>query len=313
MQCTKPIRIFPKRKAQGLLPSDYPDGLLVPCGKCLACRIKKREEWSLRMLHEIESHEDSIFLTLTYDDAHLPICNSLCPQDLQKFFKRLRKLLSPYRKNDFPSAYCNRSIKYFACGEYGDTTHRPHYHAIIFGLSLRPEDKQLVINSWSLCDWKNPKIKKNSFGIAEADSIRYVAQYIDKQIDNEAMINADYPAVGRFPQFKFCSMGLGKDFALKHKDVITKNLSITHRGKPVSIPRYYIKKLDIDSSLLREKGIERDIKVVEHYSGNSITADDLYMSGMTEDYLKYDEGLKTAKSQHNLNLLGKINLRQKKL
>ena len=58
MQCINPVRLF-----KNLSPQDYPDGLLVPCGKCIACRISKRREWSIRMLHELEDHQKSVFVT----------------------------------------------------------------------------------------------------------------------------------------------------------------------------------------------------------------------------------------------------------
>jgi len=128
MQCTNPVRLFRVRTKFGykqINPSEYPDGLLVPCGKCMHCRVAKRREWSLRMLHELDEHEDSIFITLTYDEDNVPENMSLRKADLQKFFKRLRKALG------------DRTIKYFACGEYGDKTERLHYHSIIFGLSLK--------------------------------------------------------------------------------------------------------------------------------------------------------------------------------
>ena len=70
---------------------EYPDGLLVPCGKCLACRIARRQEWSMRVIHELAGYKDAVFLTLTYADEHLPPNGSLVVADLQKFIKRLRK------------------------------------------------------------------------------------------------------------------------------------------------------------------------------------------------------------------------------
>ena len=175
VQCTNPVRLLPRRNQFGrynLHPDQYPDGLLVPCGRCLACRISKRREWSLRMLHELADYDDAMFLTLTYNDDNLPPNGSLVKADLQKFFKRLRKRLD----------VDGRKIRYFACGEYGEQTQRPHYHAIIFGLSLRDEDKQLVVDSWDKMSWHVPQIKKKAFGMVEPDSIAYVAQYIDKNI-----------------------------------------------------------------------------------------------------------------------------------
>ena len=131
MQCINPVRI-----TKGLDVTRFPDGLLVGCGKCVMCRIAKRREWTLRLIHESVYWEDSVFLTLTYSDDYLPKNGSLDKRQLQLFIKRLRKSLN------------GRSIKYFACGEYGDNTERPHYHLIIFGISLCQEDKEKVMMAW---------------------------------------------------------------------------------------------------------------------------------------------------------------------
>ena len=128
MYCVQPITIQVRPDGKAL------QNLEVPCGKCIGCRIAKRKEWSLRMLHELTYHPQSSFVTLTYDDYHLPPCCSLKKRHLQLFLKRLRKNLG------------ERRIKYFACGEYGGQTMRPHYHAILFGSGLTREDKNRVID-----------------------------------------------------------------------------------------------------------------------------------------------------------------------
>ena len=87
----------------------------VPCGKCVACRQNHARAWSFRCLAELQcTSKPSWFLTITYDDAHNP--NVLSKRDLQLFNKRLRKAYGPFR--------------FFACGEYGDGTHRPHYNGL---------------------------------------------------------------------------------------------------------------------------------------------------------------------------------------
>ena len=86
MKCLKPI-LLQKNVDRSL----YPDGLEVPCGKCLACRITKRREWSLRMFHELHYHKDSSFVTLTYDDCNIPHSGSLIKSDLQKILNAFVK------------------------------------------------------------------------------------------------------------------------------------------------------------------------------------------------------------------------------
>lgn len=91
----------------------------VPCGQCIECRLKRQREWALRIVDEARYHSKNCFLTLTYSEDSLPKNGSLCKKDLQDFFKRLRSHGYVFR--------------YFASGEYGDKTHRPHYHVIVFG------------------------------------------------------------------------------------------------------------------------------------------------------------------------------------
>lgn len=100
----------------------------VPCGKCASCRCDYSREWSNRMILELADHESAIFVTLTYNNDHLPFSDhgfpTLCKRDVQLFFKRLRKHFHPVK------------IRYYLAGEYGSRTHRPHYHAIIYGIGL---------------------------------------------------------------------------------------------------------------------------------------------------------------------------------
>ena len=104
------------------------DGLLdrpiaVPCGQCIGCRLERSRQWATRCVHEASLHENNCFITLTYDDAHLPSDLSLNLVHFQKFMKRLRK-----RFGD--------GIRFFHCGEYGENFGRPHYHACLFNFDL---------------------------------------------------------------------------------------------------------------------------------------------------------------------------------
>lgn len=89
----------------------------VPCGKCLFCRKARGRSWLVRCILESNYWAFAQFVTLTYDDEHLGD-SLLHKQHLQLFFKRMRK--------------AGLKFSYYACGEYGETTYRPHYHAIIF-------------------------------------------------------------------------------------------------------------------------------------------------------------------------------------
>lgn len=286
MHCTKPIRLQTKAILQ-----KYSEGLEVPCGKCTACRIKKRQEWSTRMLHEMDSHKDSVFITLTYKGEEYDN-GSLSKKDLQKFFKRLRKNL------------ISRKIRYFACGEYGEKKARPHYHAIIFGLSLRPEDKQLIQDSWGLGHVE--------FGICEPASIAYTAQYIDKKFSGIQGYE-EYQAQNREPVFRLSSLGLGKNFCDKNADQLIQQKCLSTNGIKQSIPRYYLNRLGIPTDSFKDEAYIKECDTVAHYSEYSYSRDEAYRILPPDEIIKIEEGIKTAKQQHDKNLIARINLKAKKL
>lgn len=117
------------------------DVVPVPCGHCLGCRLDRSKYWAERMLLEYATHRDGIpdksalFVTLTYDDDHVPFVrchdgvmrHNLDPRDPQLFIKRLRK---------FYDTRFDRKLRFYLCGEYGSTTFRPHYHMILFGATI---------------------------------------------------------------------------------------------------------------------------------------------------------------------------------
>lgn len=111
----------------------------IPCRKCIGCRLDYSRQWADRLMIELQRHESAWFVTLTYDDKHLPHAinsssgelepyGTLSKRDCQLFMKRLRK--------DHAKLYPDLHLMYYLAGEYGDTTARPHYHAIIFDLQL---------------------------------------------------------------------------------------------------------------------------------------------------------------------------------
>ncbi|QXN75037.1 replication initiator protein [Microvirus mar12] len=99
----------------------------LPCRTCLECRMQNARQWTARCQLEARAHKSNYFVTLTYDDDHVPKTPdgllTLCYRDFQLFMKSLRKQI-------------DYSVRYRVCSEYGERTRRPHYHAIIFGLEL---------------------------------------------------------------------------------------------------------------------------------------------------------------------------------
>jgi len=117
-------------------------------------------------------HLVSSFITLTYDEKHLPRWGSLKYDDLQKFWKRLRKDLGP--------------LRYYAVGEYGDRSNRPHYHACVFGHAFL-EGRKLLRKTPSML-WTSPQLEKAwglgmvSVGALTYESARYTASYVTKKL-----------------------------------------------------------------------------------------------------------------------------------
>lgn len=278
----------------------FPQELEVPCGQCIACRIAKRKEWSLRLLHESDYWDAKSFVTLTYDDDNYPENGSISKVELQKFVKRLRKNLN------------GRRIKYFGAGEYGDNTQRPHYHIILLGVGLKHEDKQVVKDCWSYCDWSNRSISRSAFGLVEPDSIRYVCQYVDKKYVGE-MASEIYHKTNREVPFKICSQGIGLRYALENKKQIDNLGYITHKGVKNSIPRYYIKKLELDVERLREHALFSDCEQNEHWSGININTADALRSLEPELIQSIYDGQLRSRKQQKRNLEAKTMLKQSKL
>lgn len=294
MVCTSPITI----KVPNLGRTDTQE-LQVPCGKCLACRIKKRSEWSMRCMHELDYWTGSSFLTLTYSDTYLPDNNSLNKRDLQLFIKRLRKNLG------------GRRIKYFACGEYGDTSGRPHYHAIMYGVALTRDDRDIVMSSWPYADWTQPTIRRKSFGLVEPDSIRYVCQYIDKKYTGE-LEEEVYKANGLETPFRLLSQGIGNRYAIDNHNQIKELGYISVNGVRHSVPRYYIKKLELDTQELTQQALYADCEQNERWSGINISSDDAMQSLNPELIQSIYVGKIASRKQRQRNLEAKTALKIRK-
>ena len=289
MQCTNPVRI-----SKNLDRVKFPDGLLVPCGKCLSCRIAKRSEWAMRMIHELDNFNCAVFVTLTYDEEHFPPHGSLVVSDLQKFFKRLRKEVSS----------SGNSIRYFACGEYGDRFGRPHYHAIIFGLSQSKRDKDLISSKWPF--------GRCYYGSAEPDSIRYVAQYIDKKFSGD-LAKTEYDEKKRAPVFRVSSLGLGKAYLEKNREQLTQMGYCTVRGVMHSLPRYYLNKLGIDPILYRQMAQQKACEDYEEATGLNLDPDIAYRVRPATEYTQYAKKQEAKRMQSDKNKKAKVDLKKRKL
>lgn len=210
-------------------------GLEVPCGKCLTCRINRSRMWTERLLHEASLHESNVFLTLTYNDEHLPgkipgTNKTLVPEDLQKFWKRLRKRLK-------------ERIRFYACGEYGDKDARPHYHAIVFGLTWKDLKTRRLPSGRMTSDLISSVWDKgfNTVGMVEHASIRYVTDYVMKKWCGKKG-KKEYTDKGLVPPFQRASLGIGKEYFENNRQYFIDKMGSTMFGKEVGVPRYYYRR-----------------------------------------------------------------------
>nr|DAG31395.1 MAG TPA: Replication associated protein [Microviridae sp.] len=243
-----------------------PKVMLIPCGQCIGCRIRQREDWTTRIELEARNYkpEEVWFITLTYDDDHVPgmilktgellrkaqyywkpgserpeSVQILLYTDIQNFLKRLRKTTGS-------------KLRYFCAGEYGEKTARPHYHMILYG--WKPNDlKQLYkihhngyYTSETLCKiWGQGNVQ-----IAQAvpETYRYVAGYVTKKMyEIDGKKGNQYYEMGQPKPFACMSLkpGIGDEYYQKHKDEIWGAGYIQcSNGKKAQIPRFYEKMME---------------------------------------------------------------------
>lgn len=225
--------------------------LTIPCGQCVGCRLERSRQWAIRCMHEAAMHENNSFVTLTYDDDHLPDDSSLDYRHFQLFMKRVRRNL-------------NARVRFYMCGEYGETTSRPHYHACLFG--LRPDDLYPWRKSGAGFQlYRSPLLERFWFrgsvevGEVTFESAAYVARYIMKKVTGKEA-ESHYEAVDaetgeiyrRVPEFTRMSLkpGIGATWYDKYKSEVFPLDRVVVRGYECKPPRYYKQRLDTDSPVL---------------------------------------------------------------
>lgn len=243
----------------------------IPCGKCIGCRMEYSRQWANRCMLELEYHDSAYFVTLTYDDYHVP--ESFYPdpktgeamrsltlnkRDLQLFMKRLR------------ARFENDTIRFFACGEYGPSTFRPHYHLILFGLHL-PDlvpigqlrgyqyyRSESLERCWSRKDtFENligeecvtPLTKIGNITITDVtwETCAYTARYITKKLNGPAAkFYSDFNLVPPFVQMSR-RPGIARQWYEDHphmRDFEYINIKTAKGGRKFRPPKYYDKLFD---------------------------------------------------------------------
>lgn len=228
--------VFKEREAQSVKTLD------LPCGQCVGCRLERSAQWAARCLDEASLFEKNCFITLTYDEVRIPEDGSLVKRDFQLFMKKLRKRFG-------------EGIRYYMCGEYGDTTGRPHYHACLF--NFRPDDLfffkktdqgHCLYTSKSMEEiWDNGYV---IIGDVTFESAAYVARYIMKKItgdgaderyvdkDSGVMLEPEYTNMSRGSK-KLGTGGIGKEWYNRFKgDLFPDDFKVVD-GRKIRVPRFY--------------------------------------------------------------------------
>lgn len=204
-----------------------------PCGNCVGCRLEHSRQWAIRCHHEASLWEDNCFITLTYDNDHLPEDRGLHYRDFQLFMKKLRK------------RYTGRRIRVAVAGEYGtwcrkcslhpeqcrcektiEGPGRPHFHALLFNHDF--EDKKLFKMRNGVPLYVSSALEQlwtvgfSSVGTATFQSAAYVARYITKKINGKM---AEQP-------IEFIHPKTGEVLAVRHYDWADPETGSVHSRAP---------------------------------------------------------------------------------
>ena len=262
-------------------PETIMEEIQLPCGQCIGCRLLRSVSWAARCMHEIQLHDQNCFITLTYDDENLPSDYSLRKEDFQKFLKRLRKDISP------------RKIRYFMCGEYGDESWRPHYHAIIFNYAF-PDKQRVQIKEVENPTYISTQLSRlwthgnHLIDEANFNTAAYIARYCTKKITGEKAeshysrtildwneftgeIN-HWQEVELTPEYATMSKkpAIGKDWFEKYKNDCYPSDFLIVDGRKVPIPRYYDKLMELeDEYVIRLQKEERKQQALENADDNT--------------------------------------------
>lgn len=240
MACNGPLKGWTRRSGGFTMKFSegfYDKPMDVPCGQCMGCKLDKSRDWAARILHESQMHDRSSFVTLTYNPENYPPEGSINKRDLQLFFKKFRKAISP------------KKIRYFACGEYGAIPEeRPHYHLIIF--NYWPEDPEIYtkteFGTLYTSKWLEEIWGKGFTTIGEVnfETAAYTSRYVTKKLNggNEAR----FKYRNRDPEFGIMSNrpGIGFDWLKKYYFETIRDKNIIIRGGKMPVPTAYNRKIN---------------------------------------------------------------------
>lgn len=227
----------------------------IPCQHCWACNLNYSAQWATRIVYESMKYDHNYWITLTYDDDHLPIAEKIEYKDhiwentgeeiwqegtvwephMRKFLHDLRQHLKRHKNHV--------GLKYYYCAEYGETTHRSHYHIILLNCPLDIKQFYDFFQDENFkLHWKSKEIenywKHGMIDICEVEwsNIAYTARYCMKKLHQKN--NEEYCKEGKLPEFVRMSRNLGKSYYEEHKNDIYKNDEIIMRTVKGNVGSY---------------------------------------------------------------------------
>lgn len=236
MACFYPIRAYrgarlPSGKRAIVFKKSGDEGrkpLELPCGRCVGCRLEWSRQWAVRCMNEADTRDENCFITLTYDDEHLPEGGTLVKGHLEEFLRKCR--------DKFPSC------SWFAVGEYGEKFARPHYHILGFGFDFadgivckKTEFGDLRISVEAQEMWGRGLV---AVGSVSFQSASYCARYVMKKVSGEPA--ADHYK-GRVPEFMVVTKqpGIGRHWLVQNAEEVLRLDCVYYENKQGKVPEYY--------------------------------------------------------------------------
>lgn len=215
--------------------------LTLACGQCVGCRLERSRQWAVRCMHEAQLHKRNCFVTLTYSPEFVPADFSLNYSHFQLFMKRLRRKLG--------------AVRFYMCGEYGESTLRPHFHVCLFGLDF--PDKLFYRGSGESKLYTSAVLDSvwglgfATIGEVTFESAAYTARYVMKKVNGDLapahyrrVVESTGEIVDVLPEFCHMSLkpGIGYLWFSRFMSDVYPEGRVVARGKSCLPPKYYDRK-----------------------------------------------------------------------
>lgn len=230
-RCADGSVVFAERKR-----FDVSHTLWLPCGQCVGCRLERSRQWAIRCVHEASLHKRNCFITLTYDDKHVPSDYSLKYKHFQLFMRYLRRKVG--------------AVRFYMCGEYGELNSRPHFHACLFGYDFPDKvvyNKTLFTSPLLDSIWGKGMA---TIGEVNFETAAYCARYIMKKVNGDlaeshyrVIDDATGEVINREPEFCHMSLkpGIGRGWLDKFASDVYPHGLVVSNSVEVRPPSYYDK------------------------------------------------------------------------